>query len=164
MDVKKAISKQEINSMGGGMAMRGGRGGMRGRGGPMAGAGFGGGYGNQGWGGQGGYGGGDGWGDGGAQWGGGYGQGQNGGYGGGYGGGPQGYGGGTKLHFIFLDEWAIQFSFGTSQKEGLHQTQFCNNMICCKILTKRCSFEIIQASSISVKNPLSSFLLNFRKK
>ena len=43
------------------------------------------------------------------------------------------------LHFIFLDEWAIQFSFGTSQKEGLHQTQFCNNMICCKILTKRCS-------------------------
>jgi len=92
VDVKKAISKQEINSMGGGMAMRGGRGGMRGRGGPMVGGGFGGGYGNQGWGGQGGYGG-DGWGDGGAQWGGGYGQGQNGGYGGGYGG-PQGYGGG----------------------------------------------------------------------
>ena len=95
VDVKKAISKQEINSMGGGMAMRGGRGGMRGRGGPMVGAGFGGGYGNQGWGGQGGYGGGDGWGDGGAQWGGGYGQGQNGGYGGGYGG-PQGYGGGKS--------------------------------------------------------------------
>merc|ERR1712110_51755 len=68
VDVKKAISKQEINSMGGGMAMRGGRGSMRGRGGPMVGAGFGGGYGNQGWGGQGGYGGGDGWGDGGAQW------------------------------------------------------------------------------------------------
>jgi len=95
VDVKKAISKQEINSMGGGMAMRGGRGGMRGgRGGPMVGGGFGGGYMNQGWGGQGAYGGGDGWGDGGAQWGGGYGQGQNGGYGGGYGGGPQGYGGG----------------------------------------------------------------------
>merc|ERR1719510_1393584 len=91
VDVKKAISKQEINSMGGGMAMRGGRGGMRGgRGGPMVGGGFGGGYMNQGWGGQGAYGGGDGWGDGGAQWGGGYGQGQS----GGYGVQSQGYGGG----------------------------------------------------------------------